>query len=95
VRLLLAVRHDSTTIRGDAAVEDMHEGRLAGAVVADDAHALTGEKRKIGAVQSPDGAVGFFHADQVDKRSARVFHRLVSLLRGRSFGLDRVTSHSP
>ena len=43
----------------DAAVQDMHQRRLAGAVVADDADAFAFSDRKIDAVQSPDGAVGF------------------------------------
>ncbi len=88
VRLFLAVDDEFAAIRRDAAVEDMHQRRLAGAVVADDADALAGDKRKIGAVQSPDGAVGFFDADEIDERSARVRHGLVCLLRGRlSVGL--------
>ena len=84
-----------TAIRNDAAVQDVHKRRLAGAVMAEDADALALSDREINAVQSPNGAIGFFDFYEVDKRSARVLHRLVSLLRGRSFGLDRVTSHSP
>ena len=33
---------ERAAIRRDAAVEDMHQRRLAGAIVTDDAHALTG-----------------------------------------------------
>ena len=50
----------------------MHQRRFAGAVVTDDADALAGDEREIGAVQSPDGAVGFFDADEIDESSARV-----------------------
>ena len=84
MRLFLAADDEPTAIRRDAAVEDMHQRRLAGAVVTDDADALTETERKIGAVQSPDGAVGFFDTDEIDERSARVLHDLVCLLRGRS-----------
>jgi hypothetical protein len=45
----------------------MHQRRLARAVVADDADALAGRKKKIGAVQSPDGAIGLLNADEIDK----------------------------
>ncbi len=78
MRLFLAADDEPTAIRRDAAVEDMHQRRLAGAVVTDDADALAGAKREIGAVQSPDGAVGFFDTDEIDE-SARVLHGLVCL----------------
>src|ERR1700722_5399467 len=82
MRLFLAADDQPTAIRRDAAVEDVHQRRFAGAIVANDAYALAGLKRKIGAVQSPDGAVGFFDTGKIDE-SARV-HGLVCLLRGRS-----------
>ena len=50
----------------------MHERRLSRPVVTDDADALAGEKQKIGAIQSPDGAIGFFDPDEIDERNARV-----------------------
>ena len=61
-----------TAIRNDAAVQDVHKRRLAGAVMADDADALALSDREINAVQSPNGAIGFFDSYEVDKRSARV-----------------------
>src|ERR1700677_3858254 len=77
MRLFLAADDQPTPIRGDAAVEHMHEGRLAGAIVTNDANAFAGAKREIGAVQGPDGAVGFFYTDEIDD-SARVLHLLNS-----------------
>src|SRR5262245_2709456 len=52
----------------------MHERRLAGAVMADDADALAFSHREIDAVQSPDGAIGFFDAVQRDKMVGRFRH---------------------
>ena len=84
MRLFLAADDQPTAIRRDAAVEDVHQRRFAGAVVTDDAYAFAGAQGKIGAVQGPDGAVGFFDTDEIDE-SARV-HGLVCLPRGRSSG---------
>src|ERR1700743_3744156 len=63
----------------------MHQRRLAGAIVTDDADALAGGQRKIGAVQSPDGAVGFFDPGEIDEISARVPHGLACAARGARF----------
>src|SRR3984957_2054744 len=49
MRLFLAADHEPAAIRRDAAVEDMHQRRLAGAVVTDAAAALTETERTIGA----------------------------------------------
>ena len=73
MRLFVAADDQPTAIRLDAPVEDMHQRRLAGAVVTDDADTFAGAKRKIGAVQGPDGAVGFFDTNEIDE-SARVLH---------------------
>jgi len=77
MRLFLAADDQPTAIRRDAAVEDMHQRRFAGAIVTDDANAFAGAKREIGAVQGSDGAVGFFDTDEIDE-SARVHHLLNS-----------------
>jgi hypothetical protein len=73
MRLFLAADDEPTAIRRDAAVEDMHQRRFAGAIVTNDAYAFAGAQREIGAVQGPDSAVGFFDTDEIDE-SARVLH---------------------
>ena len=73
MRLFLATDDEPTAIRRDAAVEDMHQRRFAGAIVTNDAYAFAGAQREIGAVQGPDSAVGFFDTDEIDE-SARVLH---------------------
>ena len=66
MRLFLAADDQPTPIRGDAAVKDMHQRRFAGAIVTDNAYALASTEREISAVQGPNGAVGFFDADEID-----------------------------
>ena len=56
----------------------MHERRLSRAVVTDDADALAREKQKIGAIQSPDGAIGFFDPNKIDEGRARISHCFVA-----------------
>src|SRR5208337_469317 len=72
--LLLAGDDEPSAVRRHAAVQDVHQRRLAGPVVADDADAFAFGDGKIDAVQSPDGAVGFRHAPEVDERSAAARH---------------------
>src|ERR1700722_13581053 len=67
VKLLRPSDDETATIRCDAAVEDVHQRRLARAIMADDANTLAGAERKIGAVQSPDSAIGLFDANEIDK----------------------------
>ena len=72
--LLLARDDEPSAIRRSAAGQDMHQGRLAGAVMADDADAFACTDREIDAVQSADSAEGFLDAVEVDERRAAARH---------------------
>ena len=86
--LFVAGDDKPAAIRSDAAVQDMHEGRFASAVMADDADALAFSHSEIDAVQSPDGAVRFFDAAEIDDlRACSACHPVLcgtSSLSGRS-----------
>ena len=93
---LFAADHEAAVVGRDGPVQDMHQRRLAGAVVADDADAFPRRDTKIDAVQSPDGAVGFFDAFEVDEKTVAARHSLSVLQRATiSSRRTKSTSCSP
>ncbi len=93
---LFAADHEAAMVGRDGPVQDMHQGRLASAVVADDPDAFARRDRKIDAVQSPDGAIGFFDAGEVDEKAAVARHGLSFPERATPFvSPDEPTSCSP
>ncbi len=72
--LVLAGNDQPPAIGRNAPVQHMHQRRLAGAVMADDADAFAPNNGEVDAVQGPDGAVGFLDAGEIDERGARARH---------------------
>ena len=74
-RLFAAIDEKAARIWPHAAVQHMHEGRLAGPIVTDNADALPGGDLETYAVKGADGAESLFDAVQSDKSRARGLHR--------------------
>ena len=73
--LLAAVDGDPAAVGAKRAGEDVHQRRLAGAVVADEPDAFAGVDREIDAVERADGAEMLFDAVQPDDVRACLGHQ--------------------
>ena len=81
----LAVEEERALARRVEARQDLHQGRFAGAIVADDAQHLAGVDMEIHIAKRGDGAEIFVNAFRLEQRGRLIRHRLPPIERNLHF----------